>query len=210
MARSKSSARWLREHHDDQYVQLAQKEGYRSRAVYKLKELDEKYRLFQGGMTVVDLGAAPGAWSQYIAAKIGDKGRIIACDLLSMDAIAGLQFIQGDFREQAVLEELQNVIQEELVDLVLSDMAPNMSGVDAVDIPAAMYLVELAHDLARQILKPGATFVCKLLQGQGSDQWLQQLRQDFAKVIVRKPKASRPRSREVYVVATQFNRVKTV
>lgn len=210
MARSKSSSRWLREHHDDEYVLRAQREGYRSRAVYKLQELDDKYQIFRKGMCVVDLGAAPGGWSQYAASKTGDKGVVIASDILPMDAIAGVEFIQGDFREEAVLQEILSSLAEakkaDGADLVLSDMAPNMSGVEAVDIPRSMYLVELAHELAREVLRPGGQFICKLFQGEGSDAWLQALRQDFAKVVVRKPKASRPRSREVYVLATGFKR----
>lgn len=212
MARSKSSARWLREHHDDEYVLRARREGFRSRAVYKLSELDDKYGIFRPGMRVVDLGAAPGAWSQYAAMRVGDKGRVVACDLLAMDPItlgdggpaAGFTFIQGDFREDAVLEAVLRALGGEGADLVLSDMAPNMSGVDAVDIPGALYLVELAHQLAGEVLRPQGAMVCKLLQGEGSDEWLRQMRADFARVAVKKPKASRPRSREVYVYAAGF------
>lgn len=203
MARSKSSSRWLREHHDDEYVLLARREGYRSRAVYKLIELDEKYGLFRPGMTVVDLGSAPGGWSQYAALRVGERGRVVASDILPMDAVAGVEFIQGDFREQNVLE---SILQSTGigVDLVISDIAPNMSGIDAVDIPRAMYLAELVYDFAKQTLKPGGSLLCKLFQGEGSDSWLRDLRQDFAKVWVKKPKASRPRSREVYVYASGF------
>jgi 23S rRNA (uridine2552-2'-O)-methyltransferase len=204
MARSKSSARWLREHSDDEYVRRAQTEGYRSRAVYKLQELDEKYHLFRHGMQVVDLGSAPGGWSQYAALKVGHKGRVIASDILHMDSIAGVEFIQGDFREDEVLQQLLDLLGESGADLVLSDMAPNMSGINAVDIPRAMYLVELAHQLATDVLRKNGSFVSKMFQGEGSDEWLRALRQDFAKVVVRKPAASRPRSREVYVLATGF------
>jgi 23S rRNA (uridine2552-2'-O)-methyltransferase len=204
MARSKSSARWLREHNEDEYVLRAKAEGYRSRAVYKLQELDNKYTLFRGGMQVVDLGSAPGGWSQYAAHKVGHSGRVIASDILSMDSIAGVEFIQGDFQEPEVLQALLDLLGAQRADLVLSDMAPNMSGVDAVDIPRAMYLVELAHQLAVEILRKNGAFVSKLFQGQGSDEWLRRLRQDFARVVVRKPAASRPRSREVYVLASGF------
>lgn len=206
MARSKSSSRWLREHHDDEYVLLAKREGYRSRAVYKLSELDEKYRLFRAGMAVVDLGAAPGGWSQYAAQRVGDRGRVIASDILAMDSIAGVEFIQGDFREQDVLTNILASLGGS-ADLVISDMAPNMSGVDIVDIPKAMYLVELAHEFARQVLKPGGGFVSKFFQGEGADVWLRALRADFAKVTIKKPKASRPRSREMYVMASGFKAI---
>ncbi|MBN1378965.1 MAG: 23S rRNA (uridine(2552)-2'-O)-methyltransferase RlmE [Gammaproteobacteria bacterium] len=204
MPRSKSSARWLREHNDDEYVRRAQTEGYRSRAVYKLQEVDEKHTLFRGGMQVVDLGAAPGGWSQYAALKVGHKGRVIASDILPMDSIAGVEFIQGDFREDEILQQLKDLLGKQGADLVLSDMAPNMSGVDAVDVPRAMYLVELAHQLATEVLRSGGVFFSKMFQGQGSDEWLKTLRQDFSKVVIRKPAASRPRSREVYVLATGF------
>lgn len=203
MARSKSSSRWLREHHDDEYVLQARREGYRSRAVYKLIELDEKYGLFRPGMTVVDLGSAPGGWSQYAALRVGERGSVIASDILSMDSLPGVEFIQGDFREQAVLDRILESACNG-VDLVISDIAPNMSGIDAVDIPRAMYLVELAYDFATRTLKPGGGLVCKLFQGEGSDMWLKNVRTDFGKVAVKKPKASRPRSREVYVYASGF------
>jgi 23S rRNA (uridine2552-2'-O)-methyltransferase len=204
MGRSKSSARWLNEHVTDEFVRRAQKEGYRSRAVYKLQELDEKYRLFRAGQTVVDLGAAPGSWSEYVAEKVGDRGRVIALDILPMDALAGVEFIQGDFQEEAVLASLLHALGDKRADLVISDMAPNMSGMDAVDIPRAMYLVELAQDLAGQVLRRGGIFLCKLFQGEGSDAWLKSLRADFGSVVVKKPKASRSRSREVYVLARDF------
>lgn len=204
MARSKSSSRWLREHHDDEYVLLAKREGYRSRAVYKLMELDEKYRLIRPGMVVADLGAAPGGWSQYAAQRVGHRGRVIASDILAMDSVAGVDFIQGDFREQDVLASIFAGLGESGADLVISDMAPNISGVDIVDIPRAIYLVELAHDFARQVLKPGGGFVSKFFQGEGADAWLRTVRADFAKVTIKKPKASRPRSREMYVMASGF------
>lgn len=202
MARSKSSSRWLREHFDDAYVQRAQREGWRSRAVYKLEELDQKYRLLKPGMTLVDLGAAPGGWSQYAARVLGAKGQIFALDILPMDPLPDVTFIEGDFREAAILDQLKAALGDRSIDLVMSDMAPNISGMDAVDQPRTMYLVELAVDFARELLKPGGTFICKVFQGEGFDALVQSLRQDFGRVVVRKPKASRPRSREVYLVAS--------
>jgi len=204
MARSKSSGRWLQEHEKDEYVQRARKEGYRSRASYKLLELDTRDKLFRPGMVVVDLGAAPGGWTQVAAQRVGHNGRIIASDILPMDAVAGTEFVQGDFTEESVLSEILNIIGDERADLVISDMAPNMSGMKAVDQPRAIYLVELALDLAKQILKPGGVFVAKVFQGEGSDDLLADLRQAFTRVVVRKPEASRPRSSEVYMVAKGF------
>lgn len=204
---SKSSRRWLEEHFNDPYVELAQKEGFRSRAVYKLKEVDEKYRLIKPNMTVVDLGAAPGGWSQWAMKQVGHKGTVIASDILDMDAIAGVTFIKGDFREEEVLNEVLKQLGEDKADLVISDMAPNMSGTGAVDQPRAMFLVELALDMARQVLKPKGDFVVKLFQGEGSDAFLKDARTSFDKVMVRKPKSSRPRSREVYVVARGYKLV---
>lgn len=204
MARTKSSRRWLREHFQDPYVQRAQQEGYRSRAVYKLLEIQERDGLIRPGMTVVDLGAAPGGWSQVARALVGPKGRVVATDILDMAPLEGVEFLQGDFREQAVLERLLALLGEARADLVISDMAPNMSGINAVDQPAAMYLAELALDLARTILRPGGGFLVKLFQGEGSDAFLAELRRSFAGVTIRKPKASRPRSREVYVLARNY------
>ncbi|WP_226663295.1 23S rRNA (uridine(2552)-2'-O)-methyltransferase RlmE [Microbulbifer aggregans] len=204
MARSKSSHRWLREHFNDPYVKQSQKDGYRSRASYKLHELQEKDRLFRPGMTVVDLGAAPGGWSQVAMELVGHKGRVLASDILPMDALAGVDFVQGDFTEEAVFDELLEKLGEDRADLVISDMAPNMSGVRAVDQPASMYLVELAVDMARQILKPGGAFVAKVFQGEGFDDLIRDLRSNYQTVVTRKPGASRPRSREVYVVARGF------
>ena len=204
MARTKSSGRWLQEHVNDPYVKRAQKEGYRARSSYKLIELDEKDRLFRPGMWVVDLGSAPGGWSQVASARVGEGGRVIATDILPMDAVRGVDFIQGDFREQAVLEQLLARFGERKADLVLSDMAPNISGIDSADQAASIYLLELALDLVRRALKPGGTFVAKLFQGSGSDAYLKELRQAFDKVSIRKPPASRSRSREVYVVARGF------
>ena len=204
MARSKSSSRWLQEHVNDPYVQRAQKEGYRARSSYKLIELDEKDRLLRPGMRVVDLGAAPGGWSQVAARRVGDKGHVLATDILPMDALRGVDFIQGDFREEAVLNQILEHLGGEPVDLVLSDMSPNISGVSSADQAGSIYLLELALDMVRRVLKPGGTFVAKLFQGAGSDDYLKQVRGAFSKVAIRKPAASRSRSREVYVVAKGF------
>ncbi len=201
MAKSKSSHRWLDEHENDEFVQRARAEGYRGRAVYKLRELDQRYRLIRPGMSVVDLGAAPGSWSEYVARALDGRGTVLATDILPMDAIAGVRFIQGDFREQAVLDRLLDALGGADADLVISDMAPNMSGMSSVDIPAAMYLAELAADLALRTLKPGGAFVVKLFQGEGFDALVDGLRRDYQTVMVRKPRASRPRSREVYALA---------
>lgn len=205
MKRSKSSSRWLKEHFDDQYVKRAQQEGYRSRAVYKLLELNAKEPLLRPGMTVIDLGAAPGSWSQLAADIVGRHGRVVALDILPMDPLPGVDIVQGDFREEAVLQQLLAVVGEHPVDVVLSDMAPNISGMTSVDLPRAMYLVELALDLCRLVLKPGGDFVVKVFQGPGSDDFVRTLRQSFAKVTIRKPAASRPRSREVYMVARNYS-----
>jgi len=200
MARSKTSASWLKEHVDDICVQKAQQDGYRSRASYKLLELDERDQLFRPGMTIVDLGSAPGGWSQVAIAQVGDSGRVIASDILSMDAIGGVEFLQGDFTEQQVFDDLMALIGDSKVGLVISDMAPNMSGMSSIDQPGAMYLVELALDMATQILPAGGHFVAKVFQGEGFDEYIANVRQEFKKVLVRKPKASRARSREVYVI----------
>lgn len=202
--KSGSSKRWLKEHFDDSYVIRAKQEGYRSRACYKLMELNEKDRLFKPGMTVVDLGSAPGSWSQVAAELVGDKGRIIASDILPMDNLPGVDFVQGDFTEQAVFDAIMALLGGQAADLVISDMAPNMSGMAAVDQPQSMYLVELALDMARQVLKPGGVFIAKVFQGEGFDQLLRELRISFSSVQSRKPAASRSRSREVYQVAKGF------
>ena len=204
MSRSKSSNRWLDEHFRDQYVLASQKDGYRSRASYKLVELNKKDRLFKRGMTVVDLGSAPGGWSQVAAQAAGDTGIVLASDILPMDSIAGVTFIQGDFTEESVLNELLAAMGEKRADLVISDMAPNMSGIAAVDQPKAMCLVELALDMAIQILSPGGNFVSKVFQGEGFDDFLLNCRAHFNSVVTRKPDASRARSREVYLVAKGF------
>ncbi len=204
MAKSKSSKTWLKEHFDDIYVQKAQQEGYRCRAVYKLEEIAAKDNLLRSGSTVVDLGSAPGGWSQWVAYKLNGKGRVIASDILAMDALAGVDFIQGDFREQDVLDAILNSMGETKADLVLSDMAPNMSGVESVDQAGAMYLVELALELVDLVANPGASFVVKVFQGSGFDSYMKQVRARFEKVKTRKPKASRARSREVYIVAMGY------
>ncbi len=205
MAKKRGSSKaWLKEHRDDVYVQRAQADGYRSRACYKLLELNEKDRFIKPGMTVVDLGSAPGGWSQVAAQLVGHKGRVIASDILPMDAIAGVDFIEGDFTEQSVFDEIQAVIGSDQPDIVLSDMAPNMSGIVDVDQPKAMYLVELALDLAVQMLPKGGVFAAKVFHGEGFDDWLKSVRTSFQSVNSRKPAASRPRSKEVYVVAKAF------
>ncbi len=204
MARSKSSNKWLTEHFDDMYVKKAHAEGYRSRAVYKLTEVDDKERLFKPGMSVVDLGAAPGGWAQYVSKKLNGHGSIIAMDILAMAPLPGVTFIQGDFREDFVLKELMNCIPEHSVDVLLSDMAPNMSGTRAVDVPRAMYLVELAYDFSHKMLKPGGTLLMKVFHGTGFDDIVKQARLQFEHVVIRKPKASRARSRETYLLAKGY------
>ncbi|HET6433504.1 23S rRNA (uridine(2552)-2'-O)-methyltransferase RlmE [Dyella sp.] len=201
MSRSKSSSRWLREHFDDVYVKKAQAEGVRSRAVYKLEELIERDRLLKPGISVVDLGAAPGSWSQLVRQRLGDSGKVVALDILPMQGIAGVDFLQGDFREADVLTQLEARLEGQKVDLVLSDMAPNMSGVALADQIRSMDLAELALDFSRQWLKPGGSFLIKLFQGAGFDDYLRSLRANFSRVTMRKPKASRARSREVYALA---------
>ena len=205
MAKKRSSSKaWLKEHRDDPYVQRAQRDGYRSRACYKLLELQERDKLIRPGMTVVDLGSAPGGWSQVAVEKVGHSGRVIASDILPMDNLAGVEFIQGDFTDNAVLEKIRAAIGDDPVDLVISDMAPNLSGMNAVDQPRSMYLVELALELARQVLAPGGSFVAKVFQGEGFDELIREVRAAFGKVSTRKPQASRPRSREVYLVARDY------
>ena len=204
MARSKSSGRWLKEHFDDPYVKQSQQDGYRSRASYKLLEMSKKDKLIRPGMTVVDLGAAPGGWTQVAMQLVGDSGTVIASDILAMDPIAGVTFIEGDFTEQSVYDEIIMALNGRKADLVISDMAPNMSGNPAIDQPKSMYLVELALDMSRHILKPGGSFLAKVFQGEGFDELLRETRSSFLKVQSRKPGASRSRSREVYQLATGF------
>ena len=198
--RSKSSQRWLKEHFSDPYVKKAQAEGLRSRAAYKLEELLERDRLLKPGMVVVDLGAAPGGWSQFVRQAMGDSGRVVAMDILDMPPLAGVDFLHGDFREDSVLSQLEAMLQGARVDLVLSDMAPNKSGVDAVDQPRMMHLAELAMAFADDHLKPGGAFLIKLFQGTGSDDYIRELRRRYDKVAIRKPDASRKRSPEVYAL----------
>ncbi len=204
MARSKSSARWLREHFTDEYVKRAQQDGYRSRAVYKLLEIHEKDHLLRPGLTVVDLGAAPGGWSQLSARLVGGQGRVMALDILPMEPLPGVEFIEGDFREAAVLDQLLAALDGRTVDVVLSDMAPNTSGIKAVDQPSIMYLAELALDFARQRLRPGGDFLVKAFQGEGFDAYFKALRTAFATVAPRKPRASRARSAEQYLLARNY------
>lgn len=201
---SASSKRWLKEHFDDQYVQKAQKLGLRSRAVFKLEAIQEKDRLIKPGMTVVDLGAAPGGWSQLSADLVGQKGQVIACDILAMDPLAGVDFLQGDFREEAVLDALLNRIGGNNVDIVMSDMAPNMSGNPSVDQARSMYLCELALDMCHSVLKPNGAFVIKVFQGEGFDEFYRNVKSAFKVIKTRKPDSSRARSREVYLVATGY------
>ncbi len=200
--RSASSGRWLQEHFSDKYVLQAQKKGLRSRAWFKIDAIQQSDKLFRQAMTVVDLGAAPGGWSLYVAGLIGGKGRVIACDLLPMDPIKGVTFLQGDFRDRGVLEKLLEIIGENKVHAVMSDMAPNMSGAPEIDVPRSMYLVELALDMCRSVLSPGGSFLVKMFHGEGFDACLREIRALFSKVKIRKPDASRHRSREVYIVAT--------
>ena len=199
--RSKSSQRWLKEHFSDPYVKKAQAEGMRSRAAYKLEELVERDRLLKPGMVVVDLGAAPGGWSQWVRQALGESGRVVALDILEMPTLAGVEFLHGDFREDAVLSALEATLDGARVDLVLSDMAPNKSGMDAVDQPRMMHLAELAMEFADNHLRPGGTFLIKLFQGVGFDQYVRDLRRRYEKVSIRKPAASRKRSPEVYALA---------
>lgn len=202
--RSASSTRWLNEHFKDKFVQQAHKQKLRSRAYFKLDEIQKTDKLFKPNMTVVDLGAAPGGWSQYVVMQIGERGRVIACDILDMDPIVGVDFLQGDFREEKVLNTLLEKIGDDKVDVVMSDMAPNFSGMPSVDIPRAMYLVELALDMCKQVLASQGSFVVKVFQGEGFDEYLREIRSLFKIVKVRKPEASRDRSREVYIVAMGY------
>jgi len=202
---SKSSRQWLDRHFKDAYVKKAQQEGYRSRAAFKLLEIQERDNLLKPGQTVVDLGAAPGGWSQVAKRLVGVKGTVIALDILEMEPLTDIAFIQGDFREDGPLQELTRVLDGRSIDLVISDMAPNVSGMTVVDQPQAMYLCELALDFARQTLKPGGGFIVKVFQGEGYDEYFRELRNSFKRTVTRKPNASRPKSREVYLVAQGYN-----
>ncbi|WP_305910159.1 23S rRNA (uridine(2552)-2'-O)-methyltransferase RlmE [Methylomarinum roseum] len=204
MARSKSSRQWMQEHFQDEYVKKAQIQGYRSRAVFKLMEIQDKDKIIRPGMNVVDLGAAPGGWSEYVRKILAKKDKVIALDLLAIEPIEGVEFIQGDFREDEVLDELYRVLDGEPVDLLLSDMAPNMSGNKAMDQPRAIYLGELALDTAQTVLTKGGTMLIKMFQGAGFDAYLNDVKKYFNSVTIRKPKASRARSNEVYILAKGF------
>jgi len=199
-----SSTRWMQEHFDDEYVKKAQKLGLRSRAVFKIEEINNKDKLIKSGMKVVDLGAAPGGWSEYAVKAVGDNGQVIACDILSMDPIAGVDFLQGDFREDVVLDALLTRIDGKNIDVVMSDMAANMTGNESADSARSMFLVELALDMCHQVLKQNGSFVVKVFQGEGFEQFVKAAREAFSVVKTRKPKSSRARSREVYLVATGF------
>lgn len=204
MARSKSSREWLDRHVNDEYVQRAQVDGYRSRAVYKLLEIQQRDQLIQPGDVVVDLGAAPGGWSQVALELVGEKGAVFALDILQMEAIDGVTFIEGDFREQQPFDKLREALDGRDVDLVISDMAPNLSGMATVDQPRSIYLCELALDFAVQTLKPGGNFLTKIFQGEGFDAYLRQLRENFASIMTRKPQSSRSKSSEVYLIGHDF------
>jgi 23S rRNA (uridine2552-2'-O)-methyltransferase len=200
MKPSKTSKQWMREHINDPFVQQAQKDGYRSRAAYKLLEIDAKDHLLKPGLVVVDLGATPGGWCQVVANKLGDNGKIIALDLLPLDPLRGVEFIQGDFRDEEVLKKLENSLQGKPVGLVISDMAPNFSGVGAVDQDRSIYLAELAMEFAFEHLNPDGAFLVKVFQGSGFEAYMKLMRTRFTKVVARKPKASRDRSSEVYLL----------
>lgn len=203
MKRSKTSKQWMREHVNDPFVQLAQKEGYRSRAAYKLMEIDERDHLLKPGMIVVDLGATPGGWSQVAARKLGGNGKVIALDLLPLHPLPGVDFIQGDFREDSVLAELEAMLAGKKIGLVISDMAPNISGIGIADQARAMHLAELALDFAANHLQPGGAFLVKVFQGAGFAEYFKQMKQHFGKVLTRKPKASRDRSSELYLLGLE-------
>ena len=205
-SRSKSSQRWLKDHFADPFVKQAQVAGLRSRAVFKLKQINEKYKLIKRGISVVDLGAAPGGWSQYVAEQVGPAGRVIAMDILPMAALAEVTFIQGDFTEQSTFEQLLTTLEGRKIDLVLSDMAPNISGVKLVDQPKSMYLAELARDFAQQVLVQGGNFLIKLFHGEGFDDYVKSLREMFEKIQIVKPDASRAKSSEVYLLARYYTK----
>ncbi|MGH8401588.1 MAG: 23S rRNA (uridine(2552)-2'-O)-methyltransferase RlmE [Gammaproteobacteria bacterium] len=204
--RTKSSARWLAEHFSDEYVKRAQAEGWRSRAVFKLEEIQARDRLLKPGLRVIDLGAAPGGWSQFAAKIMKGRGTLLAFDILPMEPLPGVEFVQGDFTDEAVFEQLMARLGGQPVDLVLSDMAPNISGDQAIDQPRAMYLAELALDFAQRVLGPEGAFLVKMFQGEGFPDFMKALRMAFTSVVTRKPKSSRARSREVYLLA-KFPRV---
>ena len=204
MARTKSSSEWLRRHVNDPFVKQAQRDGYRSRSAYKLIELNEKDRLIKPGMRVMDLGSAPGGWSQVAGKLVGKKGRVLATDILPMDPVTNVDFVQGDFTDEKVVDELLAWLEGGKFDLIISDIAPNITGIDSADQAGSMYFLELALDTVRKTLKPGGNFAAKMFQGSGSDQYVKDLRTSFTKVLIRKPAASRAESREVYIVAKGF------
>ncbi|MCI0653104.1 MAG: 23S rRNA (uridine(2552)-2'-O)-methyltransferase RlmE [Methylococcaceae bacterium] len=204
MTRSKSSQRWLREYHSDEFVKWARAQKYRSRAVFKLKEIDERDQIFKPAASVLDLGAAPGGWSQYAVQKVGERGKVVALDRLEIDPIPGVDLVRGDFREDSVLQKLIETLAERRVDVILSDMAHNQSGRNEIDQPNSIYLAELALEMAHYSLAPGGTFLVKVFQGLGFDQYYRDIRQVFCKVAIRKPKASRARSREIFLLAKGF------
>ena len=204
MPRTKSSSEWLRRHVNDPFVKQAQLDGYRSRSAYKLIELNEKDRLIKPGMRIMDLGSAPGGWSQVAGKLVGKKGRVLATDILPMDPVPNVDFIQGDFTDEAIVEKLLAWLGDGRFDLIISDIAPNLSGIDSADQAGSMYFLELALDIVRKTLKPGANFAAKMFQGSGSDDYVKELRKSFEKVLIRKPAASRAQSREVYIVAKGF------
>jgi 23S rRNA (uridine2552-2'-O)-methyltransferase len=204
MARTKSSNEWLRRHVNDPFVKQAQLDGYRSRSAYKLIELNEKDRLIKPGMRIMDLGSAPGGWSQVAGKLVGKNGRVLATDILPMDPVVNTDFIQGDFTDEKVVEQLLAWLGGEKFDLIISDIAPNITGIDSADQAGSMYFLELALDTVNKTLKPCASFAAKMFQGSGSDQYVKDLRKLFEKVVIRKPAASRAQSREVYIVAKGF------
>ncbi len=204
MARTKSSAGWLSRHLNDPYVKQAQKDGYRARSAYKLIELNEKDRLIRPGMRIMDLGSAPGGWSQVAGKLVGERGRVLATDILPMDALVNVDFIQGDFTEDGIVLQVENWLGGAKLDLIISDIAPNTTGIDSADAAKSIYLLELALEMARKTLKAHANLAAKMFQGSGSDEFLKELRTAFEKVNIRKPAASRKESREVYVVAKGF------
>jgi 23S rRNA (uridine2552-2'-O)-methyltransferase len=206
MARSKSSASWMSRHLSDPFVKQAQKDGYRSRSAYKLIELNEKDRLIRPGMRVMDLGAAPGGWSQVAGKIVGEKGRVLATDILPMDALRNVDFIQGDFTEDTIVKQVHDWLGSAKFDLIISDIAPNITGISSADQASSIYFLELALDTVRKTLKPGANFAAKMFQGSGSDEYVKELRKHFEKVLIRKPAASRKQSREVYLVAKGLKR----
>ncbi len=204
MAKTSSSVRWMNEHLKDEFVKKAQKEGYRSRAAYKLLEIIDKDQIIKSGFKVLDLGAAPGGWSQVAIKIVGKKGQVIATDILPIESIVNVEFLQGDFTEEKLYEKLLSLTKEQKINVVLSDMAPNMSGQISIDQPKSIYLAELALDMATKVLSHNGHFVVKIFQGDGFDIFVQNTRKKFEKVVIRKPKASRPRSKEVYLIASQL------